>query len=184
MQCRCQGETLVKVVGLCDPYNFDIVYDPYDPYDPYEPNAGLGNWTQISIPEVFELPCQKPDVETIDKVLIDVKILSKRIINTPTSITPNAEGTHLTGRKMIIEGVLRQKIVYTAKLPSQPVHSAHFDMPFSAFIVLSQSDVTDWCIDTCIEDVFVMPYSCREIFKNVTLLLQARPILPQNGCLL
>lgn len=184
MQCWCQGENVVKVVGLCDPYSFDIVYDPYDIYDPYYPNAGLGNWTQISIPEVFQLPCEKPDIETIDKVLVDVKILSKRIVTTP--ILPNgenAEGTRLTGRKLVVEGLLKQKVVYTAKLPTQPVHAAHFDVPFSAFIVLSRSDVTDWCVDTCIEDVFVMPYSCREIFKNVTLLLQARPILPSTGCL-
>lgn len=183
MQCQCQGATVVKVVGLCDSAKFDIVYDPYDPYDPYSPEAGLGNWTQISIPEVFHLPAQKPDIETIDKVLIDVQILSKRIVSTPLSSTPNAEGTKLTGRKMIIEGLLRQKIVYTAQLPSQPVHAVHFDMPFSAFIVLSRSDIIDWCIESCIEDVFVMPYSCREIFKNVTLLLQAVPILPQNSCL-
>ncbi|MEW9080837.1 hypothetical protein [Terrisporobacter glycolicus] len=50
-------------------------------------------------------------------------------------IIGNAEGTCLTGRKLIIEGVLKQKIVYTAELPDQSVHSAHFEVPFIAFII-------------------------------------------------
>lgn len=47
----------------------------------------------------------------------------------------NAEGTCLTGRKLIVEGVLKQKIVYTAEVEDQSVHSAHFEVPFIAFII-------------------------------------------------
>lgn len=47
----------------------------------------------------------------------------------------NAEGTFLSGRKLIINGKLNQKIVYTANVTDQSVHSAHFSVPFSAFII-------------------------------------------------
>lgn len=47
----------------------------------------------------------------------------------------NAEGTYLTGRKLIVNGNLNQKIVYTASVDVQSVHSAHFSVPFSAFII-------------------------------------------------
>lgn len=50
-------------------------------------------------------------------------------------IIGNAEGTCLTGRKLIIEGVLKQKVVYTAEVSEQSVHSAHFEVPFIAFII-------------------------------------------------
>lgn len=50
-------------------------------------------------------------------------------------IIPNAEGTCLTGRKLIIEGELNQKIVYTADVDIQSVHSAHYEVPFIAFII-------------------------------------------------
>lgn len=50
-------------------------------------------------------------------------------------IEPNEEGTCLTGRKLIIEGVLNQKIVYTANVTTQSVHSADYSVPFSAFII-------------------------------------------------
>lgn len=47
----------------------------------------------------------------------------------------NEEGTCLSGRKLIIEGVLKQKIVYTAEVETQSVHSAHYEVPFIAFII-------------------------------------------------
>lgn len=47
----------------------------------------------------------------------------------------NAEGTCLSGRKLIIEGTLNQKVVYTAEVTSQSVHSAHYTIPFIAFII-------------------------------------------------
>lgn len=50
-------------------------------------------------------------------------------------LLPNEEGTFLTGRKIIVEGFLNQKVVYTAALEEQSVHSAHFCVPFSAFII-------------------------------------------------
>lgn len=47
----------------------------------------------------------------------------------------NEEGTCLSGRKLIIEGVLKQKVVYTAEVETQSVHSAHFDIPFISYII-------------------------------------------------
>lgn len=159
MNCQCVG---IELIGLCEPEKIKI----------HEHN---NTWTEVSIPEVLTLPCEKPDIETIDKVFLSVKIISKRVIKTAKACHENPEGTNLTGRKLIIEGVLQQKIVYTAKVLQQSVHSAHFEVPFSAFIILKPCADPDenFCINVCVEDVFVMPFSCREVFKNVTLFLQA-----------
>ena len=51
------------------------------------------------------------------------------------AIIPNEEGTCLSGRKIIIEGTLKQKIVYTGLVDSQSVHSMHNCIPFTAFII-------------------------------------------------
>lgn len=48
----------------------------------------------------------------------------------------NVEGSRLSGRKLVIEGRLIQKVVYTALVDVQSVHSASFEMPFSAFIIV------------------------------------------------
>lgn len=178
--CRCFGESAVEIVGLCDASQVTVFVEPQDAYDCTE----TGAWTQISVPEVFTLPDSKPDVGTIDKVFVDVQIISTRIVNTPIGPCPtreNAEGTRLTGKKLVVEGVLKQKVVYTAASPDQPVYSAHFDAQFSAFIVLAPSaHHKDFYVEACIEDVFVIPFNCREIFKNVTLFLQARAFDPDS----
>lgn len=51
------------------------------------------------------------------------------------TLIPNEEGTYLTGRKLIVEGVLRQKAVYTGLVPTQSVHSVHNEIPFTAYII-------------------------------------------------
>lgn len=50
-------------------------------------------------------------------------------------LNSNAEDTCLSGRKLIIEGVLKQKVVYTGLVTEQSVHSATFDIPFNAFVI-------------------------------------------------
>jgi hypothetical protein len=167
-------DQFVEVVGLCDTES--IVFDKDSKCD--------RSFTEISIPEVLTLPDEKPDIEQVEKVFIRVKIVSKRVVKTPEADCPNAEGTKLTGKKLVVEGVLRQKIVYTAALPDQPVHAAHFDVPFSAFIILDKwADCDDsFCVDVCVEDVFVKVFNCRDIFKNVTLFLQVKPSKMKHKC--
>lgn len=68
-----------------------------------------------------------------------------------------------------------QKIEYVADEPTQSVHAAHFDIPFSTFIVLPATFVigSRVQVDAYIEDVFAQQTSKRCIFKNITLLLDA-----------
>lgn len=115
------------------------------------------------------------------------------------TLNENAEGEILTGRKLVIEGVLRQKVVYTADVDEQSVHSAHFEIPFVAFIVpyasfegLTYDPTVDgfffnpeepivpnlcenFSVEACIEDIFVYALDERTVFKNITLFLYARP---------
>ncbi|SCM82791.1 conserved hypothetical protein [uncultured Sporomusa sp.] len=172
--CQCFGQSVVEIIGLCDPAEVTVSVESQDADDCLE----AGAWTQISVPELFRLPADKPDIGTIDKVFVEVHSISTRIVNTPIGPCPskeNIEGTRLTGKKLVIEGVLKQKIVYTAARPDQPVFTVHFDAQFSAFIVLaSNAELKDFCVEACIEDVFAIPFNPREIFKNVTLFLQVK----------
>jgi hypothetical protein len=174
MKCRCVGNGTVDVIGLCDPAKMET---------PLE--LPVSN-TEFSIPEILTIPCEKPCIESINKVFIDVKIISKRVIQTPAALDvnglpiPNEEGTFLTGSKLVVEGLLIQKIVYTADLPEQSVHSAHFKIPFSVFIMLpvgTDVDTAKFCVEICVEDVYVKQINCKQIFKNVTLFLRAVPVI-------
>jgi hypothetical protein len=68
-------------------------------------------------------------------------------------------------------------------VPEQSIHSAHFSVPFSAFIVIPETDDLDlnYQVNPCVEDIFLQDFCEREIFVNVTLLLQAVPA-PNSGC--
>lgn len=165
-KCKCLDQN-IEIRGVCSPEKLADML-----------GEGEDTWTQIEIPEFLSIPCQKPDIEQLISVTTSVKIFSQRIIKTPVSEEENEEGTKLTGRKLILEGVLRQKILYTADVPEQSVHAAHFDVPFSVFIVLPGDTLlsSKYKIEPCIEDIFVCAINKREIFKNVTLLLRAKKI--------
>ena len=51
------------------------------------------------------------------------------------SIINSISNSELTGRKIVIDGILRQKIIYTANVPEQSTHSFCMEHPFGAYIV-------------------------------------------------
>lgn len=173
---------LINISGLCNPTDVTNVISQY----PY--------WIQMNIPETLVIPTQKPDMEQINSVNISVDIIRKEVVKVPVSsmdrrgnYIPNLEGKISTGRKLIIEGQLCQKVVYTANEATQPVHSAHFYVPFSSYIVVPSEIVfnngrttvdslnVDFQVNACIEDVAIRMLDLRTILKQVTLLLYAVP---------
>lgn len=149
-------------------------------------------WVQFFIPEIVDIPTQKPDIEGIISLQSSIKIISQRVIKTPqvTGYTaadgtvfagediPNAEGTKLTGRKLIIEGFINQKVIYTADEPEQSVHSAHFTYPFSVFIVIDKDTPLSqkFTVTPYIEDLYASQLSNRSIFKNTTIFIKASKV--------
>ena len=169
---------LVTVAGLCDlkGKNFQKGVDNY--------------WTQISIQEHLTIPDRKPEIKQITAINVAVRIIREKVIVTPcTDSCPNFEGKLLTGRKLVIEGELCQTISYSIDCGEEPVHSVHFAVPFSAYIVIPKkvnvsykgqekeidSLNINYQINACLEDVFVKQNSPRQVFDNVLLLLQAIP---------
>lgn len=149
-------------------------------------------WVQFYVPKILDIPGQKPDVEGIVSVSSGVELISQRVVNTPvvTGYTqmngvfvpgediPNAEGTYLTGKKLIIEGVIRQKIIYTALVADQSLHSASFAIPFSTFIIVEADEPLsqNFILYPYLEDVFACRLSERSVFSNNTLFIKAVPV--------
>lgn len=149
-------------------------------------------WVQIFIPEIKDIPSQKPDIEGIISTNTAVEIISERVIKTPSvtgytdaagnvipgNTIPNAECTFLTGRKLVVEGFIRQKIVYTALTADQAMHSAIFTIPFSAFIIIDGDTPLNksYRVYPLVEDAFVCKLSERSVFTNNTLFLKASPV--------
>lgn len=154
--------------------------------------ADTDKWTEFFLPEIVDIPVQKPDVEGVLEVHSCIDIISQKVIKTPivngytasngTFIPgediPNSECTNLTGRKLIIEGLLQQKIIYTALVSEQSVHSANFVIPFSTFIIIDKDTPLSqkFRISPYIEDIFASRLSERSIFKNTTIFIKASKI--------
>ncbi|HBJ1648442.1 TPA: DUF3794 domain-containing protein [Clostridium botulinum] len=163
MYCKCTQGNNYKVIGLCNPKNYN--------------QTDKEAWTQITIPEILPLPDCYPDIEEIERVYVNVIIDSTRVIETAVSNGANIEGGILTGRKLMIDGSICQTVVYTADTCEQSLHSINFKFPFSTSIVLDpNTDVEEdeFCVETCIENVFAKALNTKTIFKSVTLFLLAK----------
>lgn len=99
----------IDVIGIADPSEFPVILTT-------NPN------TQHIVEETLTIPAEKPDVEQIISVMVEATITNSRVIATPVGI------------KVVVDGELNQKIIYTALEPTQSVHSAHYLQPFCTFI--------------------------------------------------
>lgn len=99
----------IEIIGINSPDDFPIL-------------TALDRYKQFTVEELLTIPAAKPDVEQITSVMVEASITDFRTIATPK------------GLKVIVNGELNQKIIYTANEPDQSVHSAHFIKPFCTFI--------------------------------------------------
>lgn len=112
---------------------------------------------QIDIRQLFQgkKPCPKEIIDTI----ADVTITKKEVIQD----------------KVIVEGVLTIQIIYVADFPTQPVHHAHIEIPFTEFIDLPGARAGDMVtIQVEIEDVNARVKNECEIAVTAVLLLRAK----------
>lgn len=135
-------------------------------------------WNELSIPELLTIPCEKPNVYQVLSINSRVEIMCQKVISTPETLKPNHEGLSLTGFKLLVHAILRQRITYISTAECGSVHSAHFDMPISAYIVLDEeTNYSDkFKVKAYIEDVYACALNERQIFKNTTLFIKAEPI--------
>jgi len=137
-------------------------------------------FTEISIAEIVKIPSQKPDIEQLVEVIVEAEIMSKRVVDTPC--VKSFEGQMLSGKKLILELKLKQKIVYVADEPSQPVHAAHYEETMRSVFIIVPKLVEGKPIDKLlkankirvipyIEDIYAEQKDKRTVFKNITLLI-------------
>lgn len=135
-------------------------------------------WTEISVPELLTIPMCKPNITQILSVASTVNVMCQNTIVTPVAVA-NYEGEKLTGLKLLIHAILRQRITYVSDKECHAVHAAHFDIPISAYIVLpsTASPLSKYRIRTCVEDLYACALNTRQIFKNTTIFFKAEPII-------
>ncbi len=94
-----------------------------------------GIYTQIPIDGKLVIPPQKPPMECIINTYVNVEIDKQIVINTPLTY-PETEGAppYDPLHKVVVTGTVNIKVKYSALVPDQKVHAAHFEVPFCALI--------------------------------------------------
>lgn len=108
------------------------------------------------------IPCQKPDMYEICHVFVNVEIIEKKVICTSM------------GYKIILTGCKHIKVMYSSDDCHSRVHSAHFDIPFTEFVLLGKGHKEVRDIESAIEYISVCQSSKRCFYISTLILLCAR----------
>lgn len=136
--------------------------------------VGLSTFKQLSTEMYLGIPAVKPDIEAINLVTGTINITNCHVITTSTGTS--TEGQTLTGYKLILRGSLEIVVEYTALDTEQSVHSAHYTIPFTTFIILPSTYVLGSKLDPTglIEDIYYKQVDTRTFFVNVTELINVK----------
>ena len=89
------------------------------------------------------------------------------------------ENQPITGYKLVVHGVLNLVIEYTALEARQGVHSAHYTIPFSTFVVLPEDYVVGSNLDVegIVEDVYYNSTDIRNFFQNTMAMINVKILM-------
>lgn len=134
------------------------------PLDYYPDKCTITNCKQNIESISLCIPCQKPDMESINEIKVSFCINSCKLLNT------------ILGPKILANITCKIKVIYTAKNPEQSLHSAHWDINFCDFILLETPyyDKRNLCTSNLfigLEDVCVLDYDERYIELSLLYIL-------------
>lgn len=98
-------------------------------------------YKQLILNNTFQLPESKPDIESIITVIVEPCITRSKLIQTPNE------------KKLILQGIIKIKIVYVTDNSEQSVHSAHFIQNFYTYINCHFHDLDCFDIKECIKAI-------------------------------
>lgn len=137
-------------------------------------NMRTANFKQFNICEYLLIPDEKPPIEDINNILGEIEIVKSHIITTPK--IESLEGQILSGYKIIIHGLLKLVIEYTACEVLQSVHSAHYYIPFSTFVILPIDFVFGSKVQVypVVEDIYSKSIDCKTLFIDATTMVSVK----------
>lgn len=87
---------------------------------------------ELNVDRVFIIPPQKPPAECLLDCIVAIEIQKAVVIDTPLLVPEITVDTPL--QKILICGLVTFTFKYSAAVPDQQVHAAHFTVPFHEVI--------------------------------------------------
>ena len=157
---------LIEYIGINDDFPFDY---------------SVSIFKEFMIQEHIKLNESLPSIEQIIRVSLCVEVTNYYEIDTPISSTDencriiNPSGQTLTGKKIIIDGIIHLTIQYVANNCEQTVHSVEYDTYFSNYAVIpNNSNKTHYIVRPYVEDISVEDIGERDIITCVTIFLEVQ----------
>lgn len=138
----------------------------------YLPDNAIA-FKQLNLQDNMSLADSYLGIDHIVKIMADVVIEDKRIIQTP--VATSLEGQKLTGWKLIVEGTVREKLEYASCDSGKNINIINFNTPFSTYIILPENFNPGRQINVngYIEDMCIKKLDHRSFFKCICVLLNA-----------
>ena len=148
------------------------------------PTSTVATFVEIVINDNLIIPEQKPDVEFITNVIKNFQIDDVEVLDVNLGAVPPGQ---VQGRKVIIAGTLFLGVEYSAAVPSQELHFAHYCVPFKALIkqrpctttnrglLPPNFDINDYNIRICVEHEQFHVVNTRELSKVLVVLIWLEP---------
>lgn len=150
------------------------------PIEAYPKDIREENCKQYVEEFILCVPEVKPEIEEINEIYINVSVEVARLIDT------------VLGPKLIIEGKVEIKAVYTAYNQVQSVHSAHWEKKFYNYVLFPYVKEKSYNLGIKnvfigIEDVCVSSIKCRDLNLSIIFILcgslgEERGCYPCKGC--
>lgn len=151
------------------------------------PGSRVFTFAEIVINDNLIIPEPKPDVEHITNVTKNFKIEDVEVLDVNLGAVPLGQ---VQGRKVIIAGTLFLGVEYSAAVPSQELHFAHFCVPFKVMIkqrpctttnrglLPPNFNINDYNIHICVEHEQYHVVNPRELSKVLVVLIWLEPKQP------
>lgn len=135
-------------------------------------SIGPNSFKQLMVSSKLPIPCSKNGVYEIINKFIDVEIVNKDIIDTIKGIS--CEGERLTGKKIVVNGTLMERIEYIESCSDKSIEVAEYEIPFNTFIVLPENykELSNLKIESTIENIDIRLIDVKTLYQSVTLLLE------------
>ena len=144
----------------------------------------VATFVEIVINDNLIIPEPKPDVELITNVTKNFQIDDVEVLDVNLGAVPSGQ---VQGRKVIIAGTLFLGVEYSAAVPSQELHFAHFCIPFKAIIkqrpcttinrglLPPNFNINAYNIHFCVEHEQYHVVNPRELSKVLVVLIWLEP---------
>ena len=149
-----------------------------------ESTSTVFTFVEIVINDNLIIPEQKPDVEFIANTIKNFQIDDVEVLDINLGGVPLGQ---VEGRKVVIAGTLFLGVEYSAAVPSQELHFAHYCIPFKALIkqrpctttnrglLPPNFNIDDYIIHICVEHEQYHVINPRELSKVLVVLIWLEP---------